>query len=103
MYVRTVNNPCELFSNVLFLIILNKDILLYCTICAVFYSLNFIRPVQNVHLLPQYTPNYDVEQSDIPSGLLLMEYRDGMFHLISQFPIGRSLEGLNREIEAETP
>ena len=46
------------------------------TICVVFYSLNFLKPVhvQNVHLLPQYTPNNDVEQSDIPSGLLLMEY-----------------------------
>ena len=30
--------------------------------------------VQNVHLLPQYISNNDVEQSDIPSGLLLMEY-----------------------------
>ena len=30
--------------------------------------------VQNVHLLPQYTTNNDVEQSDTLSGLLLMEY-----------------------------
>ena len=42
----------------------------------VFYSLNFLKPVhvQIVHLLPQYTLNNDVEQSDIPSALLLMEY-----------------------------
>ena len=39
-----------------------------------FYSLNFLKPVhvQNVHLLPQHTPNNDVELRDIPSGLLLM-------------------------------
>ena len=45
------------------------------TICVVFYSLNFLKPVhvQSVPLLPQYAPNNDVEQSDIPSGLLLME------------------------------
>ena len=30
--------------------------------------------VQNVLILPQYTPNNDYEQSDIQSGLLLMEY-----------------------------
>ena len=43
---------------------------------VVYYSLNFLKPVhvQNVHLLPQYTPNDDFEQNDIPSGLLLMEY-----------------------------
>ena len=46
------------------------------TICVVFYSLNLLKPVhvQNVHM-PQYTPNNDVEQSDIPFGLFLMEYR----------------------------
>ena len=46
------------------------------TICVLFYSLSFHKPehVQNVHLLPQYTPNNDIEQSDILSGLLLMEY-----------------------------
>ena len=46
------------------------------TICVVLYSLNFLKPihVQNVHLLPQYTANNDVEHSDIPSGLLLIEY-----------------------------
>ena len=45
------------------------------TICVVFHSLNFLKPVhvQNVHLLPQYTPNNDVKQGDIPSGLLIME------------------------------
>ena len=44
--------------------------------CIVFYSLNFLKlvHVQNVQLLPLYTPNSDVEQSDIPSGLLLKEY-----------------------------
>ena len=44
--------------------------------CVVFYSLNFLKPVhvQNVHLLPQYTPNNDVEESDTLSGLLLTEY-----------------------------
>ena len=84
------------------------------------YSLNFLKPVyvQNVHLVPQYTPNNDVEQSDIPSGLLLMIYH--WLHVQSdlsvppvfvilwrtpcslKFPEGRSLEGLIREIEAET-
>ena len=36
----------------------------------------FLKPehVQNVHLLQQNTPNDDVEQSNIPSGMLLMEY-----------------------------
>ena len=31
--------------------------------CVVFYSLNFLKPihVQNIHLLPQYTPNNNVE------------------------------------------
>ena len=45
------------------------------TICLVFYPLNFLKPinVQNIHLLPQYTPNNDVEQIDRPSGLLLLE------------------------------
>ena len=42
------------------------------TICLVFY-LKLVH-VQNVHLLPQYTPNNDVEQSDILSGLLLIKY-----------------------------
>ena len=43
---------------------------------VVYYSFNFLKHihVQNVHLLPQYTPNNDVEQRDIPSGLSLMEY-----------------------------
>ena len=33
----------------------------------------FLQPlhVQNVHLLPRYTPNNDIEQSDMPSGFLL--------------------------------
>ena len=46
------------------------------TICVVFNSLNFLKPVrvQNVHLLSQYTSNNNAEQSDIPSRLLLMEY-----------------------------
>ena len=41
-----------------------------------FFFLNFLKPVhvQNVHLLPQYTPSNDFEQSDIPYELLLMEY-----------------------------
>ncbi|KAJ4436687.1 hypothetical protein ANN_16818 [Periplaneta americana] len=36
----------------------------------------FLKPVhvQNGSLPPQYTPNNDVQQSDIPTGLLLMEY-----------------------------
>ena len=40
-----------------------------------FYSLNYLQPVhvKNIHLLPQYTPNNDVEQSDIPPGLLSVE------------------------------
>ena len=48
----------------------------YNLCCVVFYSLNFLTPVhgQNAHLLPQYTPNNDVEQSDIPAGLFLIEY-----------------------------
>ena len=46
------------------------------TFYVVFYSLNFLKSVhfQNAHLLPQYAPNNDAEQSDIPSGLLLMGY-----------------------------
>ena len=46
------------------------------TVWVVFYSLNFLKPVhvQNVHLVPQYTPNNDLKQSNIPYGLLLMEY-----------------------------
>ena len=46
------------------------------TICVVFYSLNFLKPVhvQNVHLLPEYSPNNDVKQSGIQSGLLPTEY-----------------------------
>ena len=42
---------------------------------VLFYASNFLKHVhvQNVHLLPQYTPDNDVEQSDIPSGFLLME------------------------------
>ena len=46
------------------------------TICVEFYSLNFLKPVhvQNVHLLSEYTPNNDVEQRDIRSALLAMEY-----------------------------
>ena len=46
------------------------------TICTVFYSLNFLKPihVKNVHLLPYYSPNNDIEQNNIPSELLLMEY-----------------------------
>ena len=41
-----------------------------------FYSLTFLKHVhvQNVHFLPQYTRDNDVEQRNIPSGLLLMEY-----------------------------
>ena len=36
-------------------------------ICVLFYSLNFLKPVhdQNVHLLPQYTPNNDVEREQV--------------------------------------
>ena len=50
------------------------------TICVVFYSLTFLTSVHvtNVHLLPQYTPDNDVEQSDISSGLLLTEYHSLM-------------------------
>ena len=46
------------------------------TICIVFSCLNFLKPVhvQNAHILPQYTPNNDVEQGEILPGLLLMEY-----------------------------
>ena len=46
------------------------------TMCVVFYSLNFLKPlhIQNVHLLTQYTPDNDIEQRDILSGQLLMEY-----------------------------
>ena len=45
------------------------------TIYAVFYSWDFLRLIhlQNVHLLSQYTPNYDVEPSYTPSGLLSVE------------------------------
>ncbi|KAJ4431615.1 hypothetical protein ANN_20214 [Periplaneta americana] len=80
----------------------------------------FLKPVhvQNGPLPPQYTPNNNVQQSDIPTGLLLMEYH--YMHVQSELsvplvfvvlwrtlcplelPIGRSLEGLNAEIEAGT-
>ena len=46
----------------------------YNLCCVIFLKLPLLVHVQYVHLLSQYTPNNDVEQSDIPSGLLLMEY-----------------------------
>ena len=46
------------------------------TIFIVFNSLNFLKPldVPNVHLLLECTPNNNVEQSNMQSGLLPMEY-----------------------------
>ena len=37
------------------------------TICVVLYSLNFLKPVhvQNIHLLPQYTPNNVVKRGQV--------------------------------------
>ena len=57
------------------------------TVYVVFNSLNFLKTVyvQNVHLLPQCTPKNDVEQSDIPSGLLLMEYH--CYHVQSDLSV----------------
>ena len=47
-----------------------------------FFFPNFLKPVyvQNVHFLPQYS-----QQSDSPSGLLLMDCLDAVFNLICQF------------------
>ncbi|PSN50905.1 hypothetical protein C0J52_05353 [Blattella germanica] len=47
----------------------------FCYVHSLNLNLNLPKPehVQNVPRLPQYTPNNDDEQSDILSGLLLME------------------------------
>ena len=41
------------------------------TICVFLKSVH----VQNVHLLPQYTPNNYVKQSDVPSGLCVFHWQ----------------------------
>ncbi|KAJ4434349.1 hypothetical protein ANN_22908 [Periplaneta americana] len=84
-------------------------------------KINFKLPVHDQYdsLSPQYTPNNDVQQSNIPTGLLLMEYHyrhvqselsvPPVFVILwctlcpLELPIGRSLEGLNPEIEVGTP
>ena len=85
-----------------------------CNFCYV-HSLNVNLPkpehVQNVPRLPQYTPNNDDEQSDILSGLLLMECHRWhvqselsdpplivvLWHTLcsSKFPTDRNREGLS--------
>ena len=45
----------------------------YNLCCVLFLNFTKAVHVQNVHLLPQYISNDDVEQSYIPSGFLLME------------------------------
>ncbi|KAJ4441395.1 hypothetical protein ANN_11250 [Periplaneta americana] len=75
--------------------------------------------IMSVISMLQYTPKNDVQQSDIPTGLLLMEYH--YRHVQSELSvppvfvvlwrtlcplellIGRRLESLNPEIEAGTP
>ena len=64
------------------------------TISVAFYSLNFLTPLhmQNVHLLPQSTPNNDVQKSDIPrtawivaDGISLMACSKSDEHRISLY------------------
>ena len=66
---------CHSFRGTMWQLCLHKTntiFLMWNSLCSI-YFLKHVH-VQNVHLLSQYTPNNDVEQSDIPSGLLLMEY-----------------------------
>ena len=59
------------------------------TICVMFHSLNFLKlvHVHYAHLLPEYTFNNDVEESDLPSELLLIIFELTKFdeHWISRY------------------
>ena len=85
----------------------------FCYVHSLNLNLNLPKPehVQNVPRLPQYTPNNDDEQSDILSGLLLMERHRWhvqselsdppvfvvLWHTLcsSKFPTDRNREGLS--------
>ena len=96
LYIQSVSNWCI------------HSLKCYCpatkwdrnTIYVVLYSLNFFKPVhvQNIHFLPQYTLINDVKQSDILSGVLLMEYH--WWHVQNSMSTGFLDTNLTRTLPA---